>query len=190
MTSYHLPLRDIAKNLDIVLSLPNAKQLEVGDFDLDELVKRLTEALADESQRSVILKMTGDNAVLVIECLDRVSEIGSRSLCRVLITLKVTFSETFRANSDIRTRSMVISTISRLSRGCQYLPYSYWIDPKTITLPEERFTSGGCAEVYRGTQNGEPVAVKVLRTSNQESRTKLVKVSTSGGQEAQHADIG
>ena len=85
---------------------------------------------------------------------------------------------------------MVLSTISRLSRGCQYLPYSYWIDPKTITLPEERYTSGTCAEVFRGTQNGEPVAVKVLRTSNQESRTKLVKVSTSGGQEAQHADIG
>ena len=190
MASYHLPLRDIAKNLDIVLSLPNVKQLEVGDFDLDELVKRLTGALADESQRSAILKMTGDSAVLVIECLDRVSEIGSLSWCNVLITPKVLSSDTFRANSDVQTRSMVLSTISRLSRGCQYLPCSYWIDPKTITLPEECYTSGGCAEVYRGTQNGEPVAVKVLRTSNQESRTKLVKVSTSGGQEAQHADIG
>ena len=70
--------------LDIILSLPNAKQLEDGYFNLDELVKRLTEALADESQQSKILQMTGDNAVLVIECLNRVSEIGSHSWCKSL----------------------------------------------------------------------------------------------------------
>ena len=71
---------------DIILSLPNSKQLEVGDFDLDQLVKRLTEVLADESRRSEIQKMTGDNAVLVIECLDRVSEIRLLSWSNVLIT--------------------------------------------------------------------------------------------------------
>ena len=163
---------------DIIFSLPNSKQLEVGDFDLDQLVKRLTEVLADESRRSEIQKMTGDNAVLVIECLDRVSEIRSLSWCNVLITPKVISSDTFRANSNVQIRSVVLSTISRLSRGCQYLPYSYWIDPKTVTFPEERYKDGTCAEVFRGTRNGEPVAVKVLRISNRESRTKLIKVST------------
>ena len=64
---------------DIILSLPNAKQLEDGDFDLDELVKRLTKALTDESQWIEIQNLTGDSAVLVIECLDRVSEIGPHS---------------------------------------------------------------------------------------------------------------
>ena len=59
-----------------MLSLPNLKQLEAGEFNMDELVKKSTEALADESQRSEILQLTGDTAVLVIECLDKVSEAG------------------------------------------------------------------------------------------------------------------
>jgi len=65
--------------LDMVLSLPNTKQLEAGEFNLDELVKKLTEALVEDSQRNEILQLTGDTAVLVIECLDMVSEIGSDS---------------------------------------------------------------------------------------------------------------
>ena len=41
-----------------------------------------------------------------------------------------------------------------------------------------------------GTHEGEAVAVKVLRTSNQESAAKLRKVSTGGGRGAKHADVG
>lgn len=63
--------------LDLLLSLPSVKQLEAGDFDLDGLIKVLTEALAEKSQRTEILQLTGDSAVLVIECLDKVS--GTRS---------------------------------------------------------------------------------------------------------------
>ncbi|KAF9645573.1 kinase-like protein [Thelephora ganbajun] len=143
---------------DTVLSLPSVEQLGAGDFDLGELVKKLTEALADELQRNEILQLTGDTAVLVIECLDNVIS-----------------SETFRSNSDIQTRSRVFSTISRLSRGCQYLPRSYWIDPSSIALPDGPHASGTSAEVYQGKRNGESVAVKVLRTSNQESPMKLKK---------------
>ena len=87
-------------------------------------------------------------------------------------------SDSFRIDSDILTRSRVFSAISKLSRGCQYLPHTYWIDAATITLDNEPHAVGTFAEVYRGTRNGEPVAVKVLRTSNQESRTRLMKVST------------
>lgn len=64
--------------LDLILSLPNAKQLAAGDFDLDELVEVLTEALVDESQWNEILCLTGDSAVLVIECLDKASELALR----------------------------------------------------------------------------------------------------------------
>lgn len=64
---------------DIVLSLPNPKQLEAGEFDLDELVEKLTEVLAEDSQRMEVQQLTGDVAILVIECLDKVSKIGSRS---------------------------------------------------------------------------------------------------------------
>ena len=59
---------------DAVLSLPIPKQLEAGEFNLDGLVKELTELLAEDSQRNEILELTGDTAVLVIECLDKVSE--------------------------------------------------------------------------------------------------------------------
>ena len=62
----------------IVHSLPNVKQLEAGEFNPEELSRKLVEALADESQRNEILQLTGDIAVLVIECLDKVSEIISR----------------------------------------------------------------------------------------------------------------
>ena len=60
---------------DVVLSLPIPKQLETGEFNLDELVKELTELLAEDSRRNEILQLSGDTAVLVIECLDKVSEI-------------------------------------------------------------------------------------------------------------------
>ena len=80
--------------------------------------------------------------------------------------------------------------ISKLSRRCQYLPHSYWVDPGEITLPNEPHASGSRAITYRGAQNGESVAVKVLKTSNQESMTEFKKVSTRGGQETQHVDAG
>ena len=57
-------------------------------------------------------------------------------------------------------------------------------------LPDEPYTSGACAEVYNGTQNGDPVAVKVLRTSNQESLMKLKKVSTGGERGALYLNTG
>lgn len=47
----------------------------------------------------------------------------------------------------------------------------------TVGLPNEPYTSGTCAKVFRGERNGEIVAVKVLRTSDQESRTQLKGVS-------------
>ena len=75
------------ETLDIVLSLPNAKQLETGDFDLDELIKRLTDAFADESQRNEVLQLTRGSAVLIIECLDKVSEIKPHLWCQALIIL-------------------------------------------------------------------------------------------------------
>jgi hypothetical protein len=53
------------------------EQLQAEDFDLDDLVNKLTEALDHDSHRNEILSLTGDIAVLVIECLDKVSESGS-----------------------------------------------------------------------------------------------------------------
>ena len=85
-------------------------------------------------------------------------------------------SSNFRTNSDIQLRSRIFSAFSKLSRGCQYLPRSYWIDPATITLPAEPHTYGRCAEVYHGRQNGGPVAVKILRVSNLENPEKIKKV--------------
>lgn len=88
MTAHILsPSATLLGILDTVLSLPNAKQLVDGEFNLDELSKRLTGALSDESQRNEIIKLTGDNALLVLECLDKVSEVKSCPQCRILITL-------------------------------------------------------------------------------------------------------
>ena len=88
------------------------------------------------------------------------------------------------------TRSRAFSAISRLSRERKYLPRSYWIDPETVTLPNEPSAYGGTSDVYRGTWDGEFVAVKVFRTSNQESSAKLKEVSTEGRQESQYANKG
>ena len=62
-----------------LLSLPDAKQFETGSFDLDEMIKTLTEALVDESLWNEILHLTGGTAEFVIGCLDKVSEIRSHS---------------------------------------------------------------------------------------------------------------
>lgn len=72
---------------DLLLFLPSMRELAAGDFDLDELTKILTGAIVDGSQRNEILQLRGNNAVLVIECLDEVSGTGSRSRSRVLIVL-------------------------------------------------------------------------------------------------------
>ena len=77
----------LLKTSDIIFSLPNAKQLEDGNFNLDELVKNLTEALINESRRNEILQLAGDNAALVIECLDKASDLDGTPGFRVLITL-------------------------------------------------------------------------------------------------------
>jgi len=50
------------------------------------------------------------------------------------------------------------------------------------------YTSGTCAEVYRGTWDGEPVAVKVLRATEQGSLMKLKGVSAGAGMEVQHVN--
>ena len=68
---------------DVVLSLPSPKQLEDGEFNLDKLVEKLMGLLAEDSKRNEILRLTGDTAVLVIECLDKVGEIGSGSFPNV-----------------------------------------------------------------------------------------------------------
>jgi len=60
----------------LLLSLPSVKQLKAGDFDLDMLVERFTQALVDEPRRNEIHGLTGDAAVLVVECLDKVSEVN------------------------------------------------------------------------------------------------------------------
>jgi len=62
---------------DVVLSLPNPKQLKDGKFSLDELIEKLMGLLTEGSQWNEILQLTGDTAVLVIECLDQVGEIRS-----------------------------------------------------------------------------------------------------------------
>ena len=65
--------------LGLALSLPTLEQLETGEFNLGDLVTKFTKTLVEDSQRNEILQLTGDTAVLVIECLDKVGEIGSRS---------------------------------------------------------------------------------------------------------------
>ena len=57
-----------------------------------------------------------------------------------------------------------------------------------MTLPEKPQTSGAYAEVYKGTQDEEAVAVKVLRTSNQESTAMLKKVSMDYGRGGKHVE--
>ena len=163
--------------LDILLLLPNAEQLEAGDFDWGELVETLMGIITNDDKRNKILQLTGDNAVLAIECLDRVSVDEPHSRYRVLITLQVLFPN-LQWGQDQPVRALTLSTISRLSIRCQYLPRSSWIDPETIKLPDEPHRSGTRAEIYCGTWNGESVAVKVLRTSKRESPTKLEEVST------------
>ena len=64
----------VVTTLDLALSLPTPKQLETGEFNLDELVAKFTDALAEDSRRNEILQLAGDIAVSVIECLDKVGE--------------------------------------------------------------------------------------------------------------------
>ena len=74
----------------------------------------------------------------------------------------------------------MLSAISILSHRCQYLPRSHWISTGTITLTKKPHTSGTRTQVYGGMQNDKYVAVKVLRTSNQEDLVELEKVSRGG----------
>ena len=77
----------LLETLDLLLSLPSVKQLQAGDVDMDKLFETLTQALVDDTKRHEIRELKGDTAVLVIECLDEVSEIRSCSWCRAFTTL-------------------------------------------------------------------------------------------------------
>ena len=111
-------------------------------------------------------------------------------VCLVLITLQIVSSDTFRTNSNVQIRSAAFSTISRLSRGCRYIPHSYWIDPRSVKLPDGPQTCGACALVFRGEQGDVSVAVKVLKSLGWETPSELKKASTGGRYEAQHAEEG
>ena len=118
--------------------------------------------------------------------------------------VQVTSSDAFWFNLDTSTRSRVSSTICALACKTQYLPLSCWINPETIALPNEPHIFGICSQVYCGTryqvhtrtryhahrrtEYGGFVAVKVLRTSNQDL-TKLMEVSRWDLQEESHADM-
>jgi len=69
----------LPETLELLLSLPSVTQLEAGEVEIDKVFERLTQALGDDTQRREIRELKGDTAVLVIECLDEVSEIGSCS---------------------------------------------------------------------------------------------------------------
>jgi len=86
------------------------------------------------------------------------------------------------------TRSRAFSNIPTFARQIQHIPHFFQLDPETIEFPNKSCASGTRAEVYRGTQNGGTVAVKVLRISNKENPAKLMEVSTEGG--AQRVDMG
>jgi hypothetical protein len=80
----------------------------------------------------------------------------------------------------------VFSAISRLPRGCQHLPRSYWIDTTTLTTPQ-----GGL--YIRNVRPGLPrdtkrqhVAVKGLRTLDQESAMTFIKVRRTGSSTPRH----
>ena len=113
--------------LDIMHFLPNARQLEDGDFDLDELFRRLTKALVDESQWNEIQHLMGDNAVLVIECLDRVNEIRSRSWMlsshRALDHVVRYLSNRFRYSNTFQSALCDLKTLS-----CLPIPPSLLLD--------------------------------------------------------------
>ena len=81
MAPYSSSLAAPLETFEVLLSLPNAEQLKDESFDLDQLVERLTGVLLDESQRNEILSLTGDNAILVIDCLDKVSGPGYVPAC-------------------------------------------------------------------------------------------------------------
>ena len=116
---------------------PNTEQLEDGDFDVEELVKRLAEVLIDEPQRNETLQLAGDGAVLIIECLDKGNEIIPRSW------ILSSYCALGRLVRYLQNRSRNSGTLHAIdSRGCRYFPRTYWINPTTITPPSEAYTSG------------------------------------------------
>ena len=138
---------------DVVLSLPNPKQLEAGEFDLDELVKKLMEALAEDSQRNEILRLTGDVAVSVIECLDKVSEIESRSwmlsLYHVLGHLFRHLQDHPRYSSTLKSVLHDLETLSQLSTS----PSLLLDQPGSGSAPKHSVYLGNvCRSLYRDTR--------------------------------------
>ena len=67
--------------------------------------------------------------------------------------------------------------LQRLCGASGVLPSSFILADGFDTLESRPFTSGGFADVYRGTYKGQPVVAKALKTTSVDDLENVHKVS-------------
>ena len=140
----------------------------------EEFLELFRSFLTSKDERKTILELSEDDAKVFIEIIDRVCSSRIPSGAGSLILSLGT--KAFRAaRLDNHLRTIALSILRRLGGRTGLLPESYQLSEKFYPS-EMAHASGGFSDVRKGVFKGKDVAVKSLRISESDDRTKIRKV--------------
>jgi hypothetical protein len=132
--------------------------------------------LSSRDERTTILALSEEDARTFIEIIDVV-----RSFL-IFIALVQGFTAPLdpkalrAARLEIELRTIAFSVLRKLCGRIGHLPESYLLSGGKINLSEMAYASGGFADVRMGVFKGKDVAVKSLRISPLDDKSKIRKV--------------
>jgi len=140
----------------------------------DEFIELFGSFLSSKDERTNILALSEEDAKLFIEIIDRVRFSGTLfDACSPVFSLDV---KAFRAERlEPELRQLAFSVLRRLCGKTGHLPESYLLSHK-FDLSGLPRASGGFADVRVGLLKGKSVAVKSLRVSEMDDKTRIRKV--------------
>ena len=153
---------------------PGLHYLPPLDPKKEEFLELFRSFLSSKDERTNILALSEEDARFFIEIIDRVC--FSRTFtgaCPFIFSLD---AKAFRAAKlDAELRNLAFSVLRKLCGRIGHLPESYLLSEK-LDLPVLPYASGGFADVRMGVFKRKNVAVKSLRISEQDDKTKIRKV--------------
>ena len=146
-------------------------QLTSIDTGSREFTNVLTKTLASQEDVNTVMSLRGEDALTIVDILDKVSRLIRIRATHSIIPLKAL--EAPNMSPDLRRRVVRI-----LQRVC----CSQTILPRSCTLfdiskeGDMAFSSGGFAEVWKGRHNGKPVRVKAFCADTPEDLPRVKQV--------------
>ena len=130
--------------------------------------------LLSKDERTAILALSEEDAKVFIEIIDRVCfSRTTPSVCSMIWSLNFKAFRALRLDSELKT--ITFSVLKKLCGRMGHLPSSYLLSRK-FDLSGMPHASGDSSDLQKGTFKGKDVAVKSLRISELDDKTRIRKV--------------